>query len=432
MSHGGSNPRPPAYVTPAIVLGSAPAAGNLAGTIRGDATIQAFDGTAPSTQAFSDAAAVGSAAYAARRDHKHAMMANPLPANSPGGLAQDGSGNIAWLRSLAPPNAVVNGSFEVAQVYATAGFDMWTFGGVGSWTASFNSLTSPPSNILGFNFSSYADIVIGTADASVAAGDLMFLQQKIEGWNCRDLFSRGAALHFLCYCTITGTFAVALINRAGTYTYIREFSIPVANTWTAIGLTFPTDTLPSITGNGKDNIGLYLQFCFMCGSDYQAAKDSWVNANKAGTSAVTNLAGTTGNTLYLAGINLIPGQTPLPYVAEPYDKILHRCQRYRQIIAQYPMALPMGQAISSTTINGGGQGLLVPMVTTPSATISSVGHFVALDAGGTNRTLGSLSFTFNKEMFYYSASATNLVAGNAVTVYGSNGSALVYADAVPG
>lgn len=34
-----------------------------------------FDATAPSTQAFSDAAAVGTAMTAARRDHKHAMPA---------------------------------------------------------------------------------------------------------------------------------------------------------------------------------------------------------------------------------------------------------------------------------------------------------------------------------------------------------------------
>lgn len=37
----------------------------------------AFDATSPSTQAFGDAAAVGTAAVAARRDHKHAMPADP-------------------------------------------------------------------------------------------------------------------------------------------------------------------------------------------------------------------------------------------------------------------------------------------------------------------------------------------------------------------
>lgn len=67
----------PDFATPAIVLGAAAAAGSAATTIRSDATIVAFDATAPSTQAIGDAAAAGSAAIAAKRDHKHAIT-NPL------------------------------------------------------------------------------------------------------------------------------------------------------------------------------------------------------------------------------------------------------------------------------------------------------------------------------------------------------------------
>lgn len=67
----------PAFASPAVVLGSAAAAGAAATVIRSDATIAAFDSTAPVTQAFGDAAAVGAAAFAARRDHKHGMPADP-------------------------------------------------------------------------------------------------------------------------------------------------------------------------------------------------------------------------------------------------------------------------------------------------------------------------------------------------------------------
>ena len=64
----------PAMATPSVVLGSSAGAGSAATVIRSDSTIEAFDTTAPTTQGFGDAAAVGSAAKAARRDHKHAMM----------------------------------------------------------------------------------------------------------------------------------------------------------------------------------------------------------------------------------------------------------------------------------------------------------------------------------------------------------------------
>lgn len=68
------------FATPAIVLGTAAAAGAASTVIRSDSTIVAFDATAPTTQAFGDAAAAGSAAVSARRDHKHAMMTDPTAA----------------------------------------------------------------------------------------------------------------------------------------------------------------------------------------------------------------------------------------------------------------------------------------------------------------------------------------------------------------
>ncbi len=64
------------YATPNLTLGTANAAGSASSVIRSDATILAFDATAPTTQAFGDAAAVGVAAVAARRDHKHAFPAH--------------------------------------------------------------------------------------------------------------------------------------------------------------------------------------------------------------------------------------------------------------------------------------------------------------------------------------------------------------------
>ena len=72
----------PAFATNAVVLGSAAAAGGAATVMRSNDTIAAFDATNPTTQAFGDTAVVGTAAFAARRDHKHALsmgFATTLP-----------------------------------------------------------------------------------------------------------------------------------------------------------------------------------------------------------------------------------------------------------------------------------------------------------------------------------------------------------------
>ncbi|HET9841571.1 MAG TPA: hypothetical protein VFQ01_06155 [Nocardioides sp.] len=61
--------------TPALTLGTTNDAGSGPTVIATDATIAAFDATAPTTSAVGDSAAVGTATFAARRDHKHGREA---------------------------------------------------------------------------------------------------------------------------------------------------------------------------------------------------------------------------------------------------------------------------------------------------------------------------------------------------------------------
>lgn len=71
------------FATPAILLGSSPAAGAASTVIRSDSTIAAFDVTAPTNSALGDSAGVGTAAFASRRDHLHGREAfGTNPANS--------------------------------------------------------------------------------------------------------------------------------------------------------------------------------------------------------------------------------------------------------------------------------------------------------------------------------------------------------------
>lgn len=71
--------------TPAVVLSTTAAAGVATTYLRTDDQLIAFDATVPVTQASADAAATGTAAVAARRDHKHGM-----PTISTGALTRAG------------------------------------------------------------------------------------------------------------------------------------------------------------------------------------------------------------------------------------------------------------------------------------------------------------------------------------------------------
>jgi hypothetical protein len=71
---------PYVFGAPAPVLSTANADGSALTVMRTDVQLALFDATVPVTQAFGDAAAAGSAAVAARRDHRHGMpAASSLP-----------------------------------------------------------------------------------------------------------------------------------------------------------------------------------------------------------------------------------------------------------------------------------------------------------------------------------------------------------------
>ena len=78
---------------PALAYSTTGSAGTNTTFVRTDATIAAFDATVPVTQAFGDAAAVGSAAITARRDHKHGMPADPTGKFEQGRLSDARAGS---------------------------------------------------------------------------------------------------------------------------------------------------------------------------------------------------------------------------------------------------------------------------------------------------------------------------------------------------
>jgi len=96
------------YATPALTLGTSNAAGAAGTGIRSDASVAVFDATAPVTQAYADAAATGSQAFAARRDHKHGMPA----AETAGSVALSGTPDTSTATGAITALAVTNATWR--------------------------------------------------------------------------------------------------------------------------------------------------------------------------------------------------------------------------------------------------------------------------------------------------------------------------------
>jgi len=93
-------PRLTQLTTPAFTLGTANAAGSAITSIASDSTLLAFDTTVPDAITFGQSGAAGSATVTARRDHAHAMAADPTTAVAGSSMVLVGTATASSSASL--------------------------------------------------------------------------------------------------------------------------------------------------------------------------------------------------------------------------------------------------------------------------------------------------------------------------------------------
>jgi hypothetical protein len=242
-----------------------------------------------------------------------------------------GAGNASIMK-----NRIINGSFVIDQRNAGASvtpnngytLDRWAIynSQTGKLTVQQNAgSVTPPAG-----FTNYLGIT-STSAYSIGASDYFTLRQSIEGFNVADLgFGTANAktftLSFQVYSSLTGTFGGVVKNGAETRSYPFTYSIPVANTWTTISLTFAGDT----TGTwAKTNTsGLILDIGLGVGSAYSGTAGSWQTIGVISATGATSVVGTNGATFYITGVQLEVGSSATGYEYRQYGQELALCQRY--------------------------------------------------------------------------------------------------------
>lgn len=178
-------------------------------------------------------------------------------------------------------------------------------------------------------------ITITSADASLAAGEFLVFQQRIEGLAIADfgygLSSAEQTILRFGFKGPAGTYAVSLRNSALDRSYIALFTITggQANTDTEQIIVIPGDTTG--TWLSDTGVGIRLMITLACGSTYQGAA-GWQAGSIFGTSAVSNGMGTGGAVfeLFDVGLYLDPLLTGIPprWELPDYAEELLACQRY--------------------------------------------------------------------------------------------------------
>ena len=163
-------------------------------------------------------------------------------------------------------NLIINGAMQVSQKGTSqtgitgGGYkkapDRYNFNveTAGTWTVS-QSTTAPE------GFSNSYKVECTTADASLAASDVVRLRQRIEGQNLQQLKkgtsnAESVTLSFYVRSSKTGTYIVEIKDQDNSRHIAKSYNITSANTWQYVSITYDGDTTGSLDNDNAESLSL--------------------------------------------------------------------------------------------------------------------------------------------------------------------------------
>jgi hypothetical protein len=248
-----------------------------------------------------------------------------------GGQKFDGtawSGNVTGLKNL-----IINGNMDMTQrgqTFAAIGtnaysLDRWIHVSNTGAVATVSYQTDVPSSN---EFQSSLRFAVTTADTSIAAGEVQYVAQFIEGLNCRHLVGQPFTLSFWARSSKTGVHCVSFRNSGFDRSYVAEYTINVANTWEKKTITVPAGLITAGTWDWGQGAGLRVNFALAVGSSSQTTAGAWQTGNFIGTANQVNCLDTAGNIFAITGVQLELGSQATAFEHLSFALQLMLCQRY--------------------------------------------------------------------------------------------------------
>ena len=308
-------------------------------------------------------------------------------------LKTDGSGQLGFADRHPNPSLIINGGMTVSQrgtsqtgvtvgAYLNAP-DRYIFqpNSAGTWSVS-QSTTTPA------GFANSYKVECTTADASLASGDYVLFEQRLEGQDLQNLkkgtsSAESVTVSFWVRSAKTGTYIVEIDDNDNTRNINKSYTISSADTWEHKTITFEGDTTGAL--DNDNNFSLRVIFWLAAGSDFSSGTlaTTWqptTNANRV--VGQVNLADTVGNDWYITGVKLEVGDTATPFVHRSFGEELALCQRYCWVKSSSSTNADFGVGVT-----GGTSAIIVvphfyEMRTAPTITFSAASTFIVVDGVG--------------------------------------------------
>ena len=247
-------------------------------------------------------------------------------------------GNINMGGGGTNRNVIINGAMNVAQrgtsstgLGASAGyFTVDRFRMDSGSTAGRYTMTQDSSAPSGFANS--LKLACTTADTSIASGEYLILQQKLEGQNLQG-FAKGTsdakpfAVSFYVKGNASATYVAELYDNDNTRQVSKSFT--VGTDWARVELSFPADT----TGAFDDDnaFSLQLQIWLHSGSSYTSGtlSETWTSVTETNRAVgISSFFDSTDRTFFITGVQVEVGQNPTEFEHEPFGVTQEKCHRY--------------------------------------------------------------------------------------------------------
>ena len=236
-------------------------------------------------------------------------------------------------------NLIINGDYTVWQRSASAtALTTDIYSSVDRWKTRVNDtseFTVSKSSESPSGFASSCKWDCTTANASPSSGVSIIHQQAMEGQNLQHLqyglaTAKSVTASFWVRGTVTGVYTVGLYSPDGNRHIESSYTIGSANTWEHKTITFAGDTGGTL--NNDTGEGMRLWFWLGGGSGFSSGTQatSWAAYSQANVLADSqvNLASSTSNDWYIAGVQLETGSVATDFEHRSYGEELALCQRY--------------------------------------------------------------------------------------------------------